>query len=929
MAASVANIENHIRTEAFTKRIRPSEFFLDYDRLRSGFVTFTQFFRVLWENLGIKLSEEQQQELIRRYDIKQDGRLNYRLFCDIINQPFNPNNLARDPAQQVGDVEPMEFLGTIRSLCPLSEGQEAHIVQLLRRLVGFYQYRGINLRTSCEDFDKHHIGVIQESQFYRSFPRPPDVTEEDVALLVQKYRDPERAGLLNYLNLHHDMVAIQMRMKDEETSPLPHPTNASDFLTPEPGADSTVQAIFDRIRVAVFKNRVRTIEFFKDYDKLRSGVITENQFVCSLTHAIGKEADLKRAEIQKIVEFYRLDDGRVKYKEFCDMMENAFNIPDLEKKPTMQVIRPPEGVLGRNLAELSGGEEQHICGILNTLGDQVRKRRLMMYQYFKDYDRSKGYSRVITPTQFGRILHFLSLNVAPVDFKLLCRKFADPTTGDINYPAFVQTVDGEFVNYTQQGVVEKGEKDPEKPHFSEVEPGSGRISFDDLMSRVRHHVLTNRRRVCEYFQDFDPLRSGSITKSQFRRGLSDLGLSAIGQHNLSESQFQLLCSAYEAPNMRDKVLWMKFTEDIESVFTQKQLEKQPTHQVPPHELFLAPKPGSMDWVAASDDHKEFVDQIMERLRQRANQRRVLAKPVLQDFDRHNNGHVTRGQFRQCLTMLELNCKEAEMNALEAKFCNDTGFNYLSFLEELQPTEPVKHMYVERLGEVRAANAKVEPLHTTSAVDLIGVLEKIKTRVYKERVRVHEWVRDYDKLRSGRMLRSNFRRALDLCKFELGEAELAILEDHYQAEGYPDYVNYVPFSDEIESIFTTKHLEKAPLLEVEQYKPSVVCELNELSEEMENLLQICMRRLAEQVRKNRIQLFPLFEDYDRVHNGTVSRSQFRRVLCELELAALVSSEQEWICLYEKFGIKVGGKDDFNYNAFCDMCYNLAKFEWRKP
>jgi len=31
--------------------------------------------------------------------------------------------------------------------------------------------------------------------------------------------------------------------------------------------------------------------------------------------------------------------------------------------------------------------------------------------------------------------------VSPEDFRLLCVKFADPTTGDINYPAFVQTVD--------------------------------------------------------------------------------------------------------------------------------------------------------------------------------------------------------------------------------------------------------------------------------------------------------------------------------------------------------------------------------------------------------------------------------------------------------------------------------------------------------
>lgn len=91
----------------------------------------------------------------------------------------------------------------------------------------------------------------------------------------------------------------------------------------QPGADLTLQQIFDKIRVAVFKNRVRTIEFFKDYDKLRSGVITDNQFVCGLSLAIGKEAQLSRGEIQKVVEFYKTDDLRVRYKEFCDMMENG------------------------------------------------------------------------------------------------------------------------------------------------------------------------------------------------------------------------------------------------------------------------------------------------------------------------------------------------------------------------------------------------------------------------------------------------------------------------------------------------------------------------------------------------------------------------------------------------------------------------------
>ncbi len=85
----------------------------------------------------------------------------------------------------------------------------------------------------------------------------------------------------------------------------------------------------------------------------------------------------------------------------------------------------------------------------------------------------------------------------------------------------------------------------------------------------------------------------------------------------------------------------------------------------------------------------------------------------------------------------------------------------------------------------------------------------------------------------------------------------------------------------------------------------------------------------QVRQNRMQLFPLFEDYDQVHHGAVSRQQFRRVLTELELAPLVPTEPEWAALSAKFHERVGGRDDVNYVGFCDAVYRLAQFEPRKP
>ncbi|KAL4239473.1 hypothetical protein ACF0H5_000288 [Mactra antiquata] len=924
--AAIDNFHNSVRTLAQTKRIRVTEFFQDFDKLRSGFVTGPQFSRCLWQTLGLQLSPEQEALVKKHYDVKGDGQIKYTLFCDIIDQNFNARDLARNPENQT--VPPPEFLGTVRTVRPLSPQSERRLIQLLKHIEQFYCYHGINLRTCYEDFDRHHMGVVTESQFYRSFPGPPDVSEADMTLLVRKYRDPLKTGLLNYLNLHHDIVAIgEQFAKEKELIESPNTqVDSTPVMIP---TDPDLNTIFEKIRVAVFKNGIRTTEFFKDHDKLRSGIITENQFVCGLALAVGKEAQLSRAEIQKVVEYYRQPDGRVKYKEFCDIMENAFTIPDLEKKPLQNVVRPVKGALSRGLHPLTAAEENRIQEIICQISDNVRRRRLMMYPYFKDYDRGIAYTRVVTPTQFGRILHFLSLNVAPEDLKLLLRKFEDPATGDVNYPAFVQAVDQEFVGHTMDDadLSQKGRTNTPVKEVPATATDSN-VSYENLMSRIRHIVLTNRLRVAEFFEDYDPLRSGSISKSQFRRGLGLLGLSKLGTHDMTEGQYKLLCDVYQNPQKEDQCLWTRFLWDVETVFTQPNLEKDPEICVPPQEIFRAPKPGTMDWGYASDDHKSLYDATMDRLRQRSDQRRVLAKPVFQDFDRHNNGHVTKSQFRQCLTMLELHCTEPEMIALEAKFCNDVGFNYLAFLSELQPEAPPQFMYETRLEEIRQTNQRKTLPELNAQKDLEGVLLKVKTKVCRERMRVLEFMRDYDKLRSGRMLKTSFRRALDLCRFELRESEVSILEDRYQSVQDIDYVDYLRFCDEVESIFTTKELEKRPLEDVIQFKPPEEWERNNLPADQQNRFRACMERLSEKVRKHQMQLFPLFEDYDRVHNGTVSRSQFRRVLTELELGGLVS-QQDFELLWQQFDVKIGGKDDVNYIAFCDMIYKLANFEARKP
>ena len=79
----------------------------------------------------------------------------------------NSGLLSEILKQKISAIQLFSFifsLGTTRSVRPLSPASEAKIVQLLCRMEQFYLYHGINLRTCYEDFDRHHMGVVTESQ---------------------------------------------------------------------------------------------------------------------------------------------------------------------------------------------------------------------------------------------------------------------------------------------------------------------------------------------------------------------------------------------------------------------------------------------------------------------------------------------------------------------------------------------------------------------------------------------------------------------------------------------------------------------------------------------------------------------------------------------------------------------------------------------
>lgn len=96
--------------------------------------------------------------------------------------------------------------------------------------------------------------------------------------------------------------------------------------------------------------------------------------------------------------------------------------------------------------------------------------------------------------------------------------------------------------------------------------------------------------------------------------------------------------------------------------------------------------------------------------------------------RHNRGHVTRGQFRQCLAIAGLPYTPTELESVEAAFIDDDGFGYRRFLDWIQTrhVEPFRYNILQQeLKDLNKQRVLQEIKPLTSIQD---ILQKIKGQV---------------------------------------------------------------------------------------------------------------------------------------------------------------------------------------------------------
>lgn len=266
--------------------------------------------------------------------------------------------------------------------------------------------------------------------------------------------------------------------------------------------------------------------------------------------------------------------------------------------------------------------------------------RILLKPTFADFDRSK--SQHISSAQFLRVMKTLGI-MPPTDevFDLMIRKYCDKgTTKEVNYYNFCKDVDRPediFPPYVAKRPVEERATilgttyEQISPFFPEdtatIDVLHNRFTQPrvdimcdpaDAEDRIRATVVMKRIRIEEFFIDFDKLRKGRVTKTQFKAILSSMGLT------LTDVEFEALATKYQTNDPEKFFNYKAFVASINKAFTISGIDKQPEVRVAPivkNDTLLARR----KYLSGREDGEE-IQALLDEYRTAVLNKRIHLKP---------------------------------------------------------------------------------------------------------------------------------------------------------------------------------------------------------------------------------------------------------------------------------------------------------------
>jgi Ca2+-binding EF-hand superfamily protein len=890
----VATILKNVRAQVARKHCRVDEFFKDFNKLNTGKVTDAQFRRA-FSMADIKLSRAALTALARAYT-DEFGEVNYKRACADINQ--QSDDLARFPERPVpalGASGIPEFGSAFAS-----EGDATTYTALLERLQKRAETQRLMVKEHFRDFDRHNRGYVTESRFRAALPQcfKMRFTDAELGLLVTAFAMRSSGDTTGKRDINYR--ALSQAIKNSAAGSAATADAAPEFCRlVEPGATATAAKLEAGMIERVLQRRVQVKGLFRDYDKLRSGFITVDQFMRVLT-CEGLCISQNTADLRLLADLYVQRTGPkaglVAYMRCVEVIDKAYSVALTASKAG----KPAQ-------VDIAETEYLDTCGISDVVRAQVKlalnglrrvmaDKRFTMVDDFRDFDRR--HTNHVTDGQFMRVLGNFGLVPNPVTerqasalLKTYCNEKKDKEL--INYALFLSHLGA---STTSASAPEVAMGDTLRRTVSTVSKTAPLL--DAVMLKLKTQAKKNRIRAKTFLEDFDMLRSGVITAAQLSKGLS------TARFNITPSEVAVLIEYYAQPDTFDAagkslVAWTRFVDDLETPFTMKYLERTPTADVVAftQESYLEDINDPLDRL--SSEEEGVVRSTLDAIHESILRYRIDITRPFKDFDRHNRGVITKGQFCRALKQY-LSVQEADMKLL-CKTFQQLGGDLIDYKLFIRATADVNDVlgnktrparpYFPEVDESSQRQVKYKAPH--GPVDIDALIKSMAATARRRRVRVKDFLASYDKLRHGHISIAKFRSALAAAGFDLKDAELEALEQLFAHESVVGTVKYMALADRLNERLLRGGDEPAPVP-----SESVVKSLS---------------LIKTTVVKLRLSPKSYFQTRDRNNQGVVTKLQFNAILDFMNVFHVISKAD--LKDLQNFYTSAKSTDAVDYLRFC--------------
>lgn len=317
------------------------------------------------------------------------------------------------------------------------------------------------------------------------------------------------------------------------------------------GGPVTYEQVLRKVQTRAQKQRIIVDQIFFDFDKLRTGRVSAAEFVRSMTMA---GLYLTEPEMLALMAPFRLP-ALPNTIDYLGVQRAINSVLAGEPDPAVVATFKPWSPEEDNEVKAYSEDELRVRALVDRIAHLQYTRRIHLKPAFYDFDRAKN--GCVTERQFKSLVSTYPLTISESDWALLIAYYRKGALG-ISYARFCDDVAAGERARSKEAPPAEGAAAAETKEVSAVSAATGRppgpsptasrglytplpqqvVTAESVINRIRAEFDRNRADITDVFYDFDTLRKGHVSQSQFRRCLS------MKNVQLTEAEHAVLLAAY-------------------------------------------------------------------------------------------------------------------------------------------------------------------------------------------------------------------------------------------------------------------------------------------------------------------------------------------------------------------------------------------------